>query len=64
MTALESMWVSFFGIFLMFASAAATVFAQKLPSIFRFIVLVIAFICLLIGGFIMIVIVFGGPLAE
>lgn len=64
MTALESMWVSFFGIFLMFVSAGATIFAQKLPSILRFIVLLIAFICLVIGGIIMIVIVFGGPLAE
>ncbi|SFE33743.1 DUF2768 domain-containing protein [Alteribacillus iranensis] len=64
MTPLQNMWFSFFGIFLMFASAGLTVLAQKLPSFWRGLLLLVAFIFLIIAGLIVFVVVFRGPTAE
>ncbi|WP_240377099.1 DUF2768 domain-containing protein [Bacillus piscicola] len=64
MTPLQNMWFSFFGLFLMFVSAGATVLAQKLPSFWRILVLIIAFICLVVAGLIVFAVVVRGPIAE
>ncbi|SDH08008.1 Protein of unknown function [Alteribacillus persepolensis] len=64
MTALQNMWFSFFGLFLMFVSAGLTVLSQKLPSFWRVLLLVISFLCLVVAGLIVFMVVIRGPLAE
>ncbi|WP_252313344.1 DUF2768 domain-containing protein [Sinobaca sp. H24] len=65
MTALQNMWVSFIGLFLMFVSTAAAVLGkEKLTGVLRFIVMTFSFICLVIAGLIVFIVVFRGPLAE
>ncbi|MFD2704429.1 DUF2768 family protein [Salibacterium lacus] len=58
------MWVAFFGIFLMFASAALSVLSHKLSGFLRFLVLTVSFIFLVTAGLIVLVTVIRGPLAE
>ncbi|MFB5661659.1 DUF2768 domain-containing protein [Alteribacillus sp. HJP-4] len=65
MTALQNMWFSFFGLFLMFISTGAAVLGrEKLSGFWRYLVLTISFICLVIAGLIVIAVVFRGPLAD
>ncbi|WP_100398537.1 DUF2768 domain-containing protein [Bacillus sp. FJAT-44742] len=65
MSALDNMWFSFVGLFLMFVSVAFALLArEKLSGIFRFIVLSFSFVCLMIAGLIVFLVVFRGPLAD
>ncbi|WP_233269392.1 DUF2768 family protein [Alteribacillus sp. YIM 98480] len=64
MTALQNMWFSFFGIFLMFVSAGLTVLSQKLPGFWRVLLLILSFLCLMVAGLIVFAVVVRGPLAE
>lgn len=59
---LMNMFVTFISMGLMFISAIGSYYAgTKLKGIWRGIVLTISFICLVIAGFIVFLIVVGGP---
>lgn|GEM_PF-353470 len=63
--ALTNMWVSFIGLFLMFVSVGGVVWGrEKLSGIPQKIVFFISFICLVVAGIIVFLIVFGGPTSE
>jgi uncharacterized membrane protein len=63
--ALLNMWISFFALILMFISAGAAVFSRtKLKGAIQKIVLVFSFVCLMIAGLIVLLIVVGGPTAT
>ncbi|RSL33823.1 DUF2768 domain-containing protein [Salibacterium salarium] len=64
MTALQNMWFAFFGIFLMFVSVGATMLSQKLSGFWRIVVLTFSFICLIVAGLIVLIIVVRGPIAD
>ncbi|WP_096200949.1 DUF2768 domain-containing protein [Bacillus sp. FJAT-45350] len=62
--AMLNMWVSFIALGLMFVSAITALFSRaKLKGIIQKIVLTISFICLVISGLIVFIIVIGGPTA-
>ncbi|WP_018922225.1 DUF2768 domain-containing protein [Salsuginibacillus kocurii] len=62
---LQSMWVSFIGLGLMFVSVVLAIISrEKLNGIFRFIGLAFSFICLSVAGIIVLLIVLQGPTAE
>ncbi|WP_026673031.1 DUF2768 domain-containing protein [Alkalihalobacterium bogoriense] len=62
--AMMNMWISFIGLFLMFVSAVTAIYSrEKLKGIFKGIGLTIAFVCLVVSGLIVAVIVIGGPTA-
>ncbi|MFV8828384.1 DUF2768 domain-containing protein [Alkalihalobacterium sp. APHAB7] len=63
--AMINMYVSFFAMILMFISVATAVFSKlKLRGVFRGIVLTFSFICLVVSGLIVFLIVIGGPTAT
>ncbi|GAK11236.1 DUF2768 domain-containing protein [Geomicrobium sp. JCM 19039] len=65
MTPLQSMWLSFIGLFLMFVAAAGALFGrEKLNGVLRFIVLSFSFVCILIAGLIVLVVVVPGSRAT
>ncbi|SDI29159.1 DUF2768 domain-containing protein [Natribacillus halophilus] len=65
MSALDAMWLSFFGLFLMFVSAATALLGrEKLRGFFRFTVLSFSFTCLVIAGIIMLIVVLPGSRAD
>ncbi|MFB4160710.1 DUF2768 domain-containing protein [Geomicrobium sp. JSM 1781026] len=65
MTPLQSMWLSFIGLFLMFLAAAGALFGrEKLSGVLRFIVLSFSFVCILIAGLIVLVVVVPGSRAT
>ena len=65
MSALDSMWLSFVGLFLMFVSSITALLGrQKLSGFFRFLVLSFSFICLVVAGIIMLVVVLPGSRAD
>lgn len=56
------MWISFVGMALMFVSVIGALIArEKLSGFWRFLVLVISFISMVISGIIVFLIVFSGP---
>ncbi|MDQ0299451.1 hypothetical protein J2S78_001871 [Salibacterium salarium] len=64
MTALQNMWFAFFGIFLMFVSVGSTMLSQKLSGFWRIVVLTFSFMCLIVAGLIVLIIVVRGPIAD
>lgn len=63
--ALINMYVSFIAMALMFISVIGAYFSRtKLTGFFRGFVLTISFICMVIAGLIVFIIVVGGPTAE
>jgi len=63
--AMLNMYVSFIGLGLMFISVVTALFSRaKLKGIFQKIVLTFSFICLVISGLIVAIIVIGGPTAT
>ncbi|EZH67624.1 MULTISPECIES: DUF2768 domain-containing protein [Geomicrobium] len=65
MTPLESMWLSFIGLGLMFVSAVTALLGkEKLSGFLRFIVLSFSFICIIIAGLIVLVVVVPGSRAD
>ncbi|TWI58845.1 DUF2768 domain-containing protein [Halalkalibacter nanhaiisediminis] len=63
--ALLNMWISFFALALMFVSAGAAIFSrEKLKGWIQKIVLAFSFVCLLVSGVIVFLIVIGGPTAT
>ncbi|MBB6449025.1 hypothetical protein HNR44_000974 [Geomicrobium halophilum] len=64
-SALDMMWLSFLGIFLMFVSAITALFGrEKLSGFIRFIVLSFSFTCLVVAGLIVLFVVVPGPRAD
>lgn len=62
---LMNMWISFIALALMFVSAGAAIFSrEKLKGWIQKVVLTFSFICLLVSGIIVLLIVVGGPTAE
>ncbi|MGM8213981.1 DUF2768 family protein [Bacillaceae bacterium W0354] len=58
------MYISFIGMFLLILAAGLILLARyKLSGIFKVIVTIIAYACLVIGGLIIFPIVLGGPTA-
>ncbi|WP_227002698.1 DUF2768 domain-containing protein [Salicibibacter kimchii] len=65
MDALDAMWLSFVGLFLMFVSSITALLGrQKLSGFFRFLVLAFSFTCLLVAGLIMLIVVLPGSRAD
>ncbi|WP_100407200.1 DUF2768 domain-containing protein [Bacillus solitudinis] len=63
--AMLNMWISFIALALMFVSAGAAIFSRtKLKGIIQKIVLTISFVCLMVAGIIVFLIVIGGPTAS
>jgi len=63
--ALMNMWISFFALALMFISAGTAIFSrEKLKGWLQKTVLAFSFVCLLISGIIVFLIVIGGPTAT
>ncbi|WP_059103543.1 DUF2768 domain-containing protein [Shouchella shacheensis] len=63
--AMLNMYISFFGLILMFVSAGTAVLARtKLGGIIQKVVLSFSFLCLVVSGFIVLYIVVGGPTAT
>ncbi|WP_088102219.1 DUF2768 domain-containing protein [Halalkalibacter urbisdiaboli] len=63
--AMMNMWISFFALALMFISAGAAIFSRtKLKGIIQKIVLAFSFVCLMVAGIIVFLIVIGGPTAT
>nr|WP_090887928.1 DUF2768 domain-containing protein [Evansella caseinilytica] len=59
---LMNMWISFFAMGLMFVSVVVTIFTkEKLTGVLRYLLLTFSFICILVSGFIIFLVVFGGP---
>ncbi|NEU31124.1 DUF2768 domain-containing protein [bacterium LRH843] len=62
---LINMWISFIALALMFVSAGAAVFSrEKLHGWIQKTVLAFSFVCLLVSGIIVFLIVIGGPTAS
>ncbi len=62
---LMKMWVSFIGMALMTVSVIVTVFTkEKLSGFLRYFFLTISFICIIISGIIIVLVVFTGPAPE
>ncbi|KHF40349.1 DUF2768 domain-containing protein [Halalkalibacter okhensis] len=63
--AMMNMWISFFALALMFVSAGTAIFSRaKLKGWLQKLVLAFSFICLLISGWIVFLIVIVGPTAT
>ena len=63
--ALINMYVSFIAMALMFISVLGAYFGRtKLSGFFKNFVLAISFICMVVAGLIVFIIVVGGPTAE
>lgn len=63
--AMFNMWVSFFALALMFVSAGTAIFSrEKLSGWIQKVVLSFSFICLVVAGIIVFLIVLGGPTAT
>ncbi|MET3682343.1 Ni,Fe-hydrogenase I cytochrome b subunit [Alkalibacillus flavidus] len=62
---LMRMYISFFGMILLFVATGLILLARhKLSGVISGIVAVIAYLCMIVGGFIIIYIVFSGPTPE
>ncbi|MBM7094665.1 MULTISPECIES: DUF2768 domain-containing protein [Alteribacter] len=62
---LTKMWVSFFAMGLMFVSVIMTIVSrEKLKGWVQRVFLTISFICMIVAGFIIFVVVFTGPVPE
>ncbi len=62
---LMNMWISFIALALMFISAGATIFSrEKLKGWTQKVVLFFSFICIVISGIIVFLIVVGGPTTK
>lgn len=63
--AMLNMWISFFALALMFISAGTALFSRtKLKGVLKGVVLTFSFICLMVSGLIVFIIVIGGPTAT
>jgi len=63
--ALMKMWISFGAMGLMFVSILLILFSRyKLNGIFKMVTAMIAYLCMLVSGFIIFVIVFSGPTIQ
>ncbi|WP_265416597.1 DUF2768 domain-containing protein [Alkalihalobacillus deserti] len=63
--AMLNMWISLFALILMFVSAGAAIFSrEKLKGWVQKMVLAFSFMCLLVSGIIVFLIVLGGPTAT
>ncbi len=63
--AMMNMWISFFALALMFVSAGTAIFSrEKLRGWVQKTVLFFSFMCLLVSGIIVFLIVVGGPTAT
>lgn len=62
---LLKMWISFIAMGLMFVSVVITVLTkEKLTGFLRYTLLTLSFICIVISGFIVILVTFSGPVAD
>lgn len=62
---LLKMWVSFIGMGLMFVSVILTIFTkEKLSGFLRYFFLTISFLCIMISGIILLLVVFTGPVPD
>lgn len=62
---LLKMWVSFIAIGLMFVSVVITVLTkEKLTGFLRYTLLTLSFICIVVSGFIVMIITFSGPVPD
>ncbi|MBU9723962.1 DUF2768 domain-containing protein [Bacillus alkalicola] len=60
-----NMWISFFAMGLMFVSVITTIITkEKLTGILRYLLLTFSFICMMVAGIIIFLIVFAGPTAA
>jgi cbb3-type cytochrome oxidase subunit 1 len=63
--AMMNMWISFFALALMFVSAGTAIFSrEKLKGWVQKLVLAFSFVCLIVSGCIVFLIVIGGPTAT
>ncbi|GAE25092.1 hypothetical protein JCM9140_1062 [Halalkalibacter wakoensis JCM 9140] len=63
--AMMNMWISFIALALMFVSAGTAIFSRaKLKGWLQKVVLVFSFVCLLVAGWIVFLIVIIGPTAS
>ncbi len=63
--AMMRMYISFVGMFFLFVASILILWARyKLSGWFRALISTIAYVCLIVGGFIIMLIVIGGPTAE
>jgi len=63
--ALMKMWISFGAMGLMFVSILLILLSRyKLNGIFKMVTAMIAYLCMLVSGFIIFVIVFSGPTIQ
>lgn len=63
--ALMKMWISFAAMGLMFVSILLILLSRyKLKGFFRFITATIAYVCMIVAGFIMFAVVFSGPTIQ
>ncbi|WP_096188616.1 DUF2768 domain-containing protein [Evansella halocellulosilytica] len=59
------MWISFISMGLMFVSVVLTIFSkEKLTGFFRYTFLTFSFICMIVAGIIIFLVVFSGPVPE
>ncbi|MFA9556135.1 DUF2768 domain-containing protein [Evansella sp. AB-rgal1] len=60
-----NMWISFIAMGLMFFSVIVTIFTkEKLRGFFRYLLLTLCFICIVVSGIIVFFTVFAGPTPE
>ncbi|UCZ54762.1 DUF2768 domain-containing protein [Bacillus shivajii] len=59
------MWVSFIAMGLMFVSVVVTIITkEKLRGFFRYTLLTFSFLCMVVAGLIIMLVVFSGPVPE
>ncbi|MFD1636083.1 DUF2768 domain-containing protein [Evansella tamaricis] len=59
------MWISFFAMGLMFVSVIVTIVTkEKLRGFIRYLLLSFSFICLMVAGIIIFLVVFSGPVPD
>lgn len=62
---LMKMWVSFVAIALMFVAVITIMLSRdKLKGVLKIIVSTFAYVCMVVAGFIMFIVVFSGPVPE
>ncbi|CAM3717603.1 DUF2768 domain-containing protein [Alkalicoccus chagannorensis] len=62
---LLKMWISFIAMGLMFLSVVITIFTkEKLTGFFRYTLLSLSFVCIVVSGLIVILVTFSGPVPE
>ncbi|MFA8437990.1 DUF2768 domain-containing protein [Pueribacillus sp. YX66] len=62
---LMKMWVSFVAIALMFVAVITILLSRdKLKGVLKIIVSTFAYLCMIVAGFIMFIVVFSGPVPE